>query len=314
MRTLYIHVGQDKTGSSYIQSSLAASVEYLKSQDIFYPTNNKILKAKDGKISSGNQGLLNPNSEREYKDIVDSNSILISGEQLFRHLPDKDNTNDFKMFIEKFAITEVKILLFIREPVEHASSAYQQAIKRGGYTLSFEEFATKYTHTKKVFDFIKYCERNQTFKLEIKNYSQRKSTILEVFESWLEIPVTSLVRPEQKIINRSMTRAELEFQRTVNIHLGKKASFISDALCEKVPDLKADKVIIPLDVQKKLISKLKVYCDYINQYAQNLGNSDVYEFIVSEEVESSTNYNFNKQQIEVIASSMAIYFEQCNKK
>jgi hypothetical protein len=308
VRTLYLHVGQDKTGSSYIQSSLANSVGLLQEKNIFYPVNDKILKAKSGKISSGNMGLLNTEKSGAYKNLPCESSILISGEQLFRNLPDEDYSRKFLTFIEMFDITEVKLLLFIREPIEHASSAYQQSIKRGGYTGTIEEFSDKYRHTKKVYEFIKYCERNELFELEIRNYSQRKSTILDVFERWLGIPNNSLIRPDQTIINRSMTSAELEFQRIANIYLGRGASFISDALCEKVPSIKADKVNIPLAVQKKIIKNLTIYCDYINNYALGLRDSDTYGYILSEEIDSPITYNFNSKQIEVIASTMVEHF------
>jgi hypothetical protein len=308
VRTLYLHVGQDKTGSSYIQSSLANSVEYLKSQNIFYPVNDNILQAKNGKISSGNMGLLSTVKLGAYRHILPNNSILISGEQLFRKLPEIDYSLEFSAFLEKFSITEVKLLLFIREPVEHVASAYQQAIKRGGYSGPIEEFTAKYLHTKKVFEFIKFCESNEDYKLEIRNYSQRKSTILEVLENWLEIPVASLARPKQLVVNRSMTRSELEFQRVINIYLGKKASFISDALCEKIPNIGADKVNIPLESQKLLINKLKIYCDYINKYAKNTERSDQYEYTLEEDIESTETYKFNQQQIEVIASAIAQHY------
>ncbi|MFT5760535.1 MAG: hypothetical protein ACI9LM_005322 [Alteromonadaceae bacterium] len=304
MRTLYLHVGQDKTGSSYIQSSLAASVCVLKDEGIFYPVNKKVLKAKDGKISSGNMGLLDTNLEREYKELGEKDSILISGEQLFRFLPDEAYSSKLQSFVEKFEISEVKILLFIRDPIDHASSAYQQAIKRGGFTQSIEEFAIQYKHTKKVYEFIKYCETNSNYIVEIKNYSLRKKSIINEFESWLGITSGILIKPQQTIVNRSMTNAELEFQRVANIYLGREASFISDALCEQTPEIKADKVNVPLKAQETIVRNVQSFCEYVNDFSKKLNHSDLYSYEVIDSLDVEPVYNFNTNQIRVIASEM----------
>lgn len=308
MRTLYLHVGQDKTGSSYIQSSLANSVDLLKEKGIFYPTNKRILKAVGGKISSGNGSLLNLENESAYEGIGESDSILISSEQLFRVLPKKDYFDDFTKFLTEFNVTNISCLLYIREPLEHLSSAYQQAIKRGGYELSIEEFAKQYLHTKRVYQFVKFCKNSDLLDLKIINYSDKKDQLIHTFENWLTLPVDTLKRPTVSVVNRSMTKSELEFQRVANGFFGKKASFISDALCEILPEKKSDQIGIPIDVQKQVIENLSVFCNFINEYSKTLADSDVYQLSMVPENIESKDYVFDREQIEVIASSIANHF------
>ncbi|WP_153914057.1 hypothetical protein [Shewanella sp. TC10] len=308
MRTLYLHVGQDKTGSSYIQSALVNSLKELHENKLFYPVNRKILLAKEGKISSGNAGLLSNSELVAFKDLEDNESILISGEQLFRLIPQDDFLVTLNEFKNKYNIGRVKCLLYIREPMEHLSSAYQQAIKRGGYSGTIEEFAPTYMHTKKVYNFVKFCNESKDFELKIFNYSKRKNKLIESFEIWLGIKQTTLKTPEIKTVNRSLTRAELEFQRIVNVKLGKVGSFVSDALCETLPQIKSEKVNVPIDLQKIVLKKLTSFCEYIDRYSINEGESDTYSMDFIPEEKFTDNYSFSAEQIGVIAEAMHVYY------
>jgi len=138
LKELLLHVGQDKTGSSFIQSTLANSIEVLKQANICYPINKKVMQASKGKISSGNAGLLLNLAD---VDKLNSNDkYLFSSEKLFRTLFDDAHMNAIQNLKESLGITKIKVLLYIREPLEHFSSAYQQAIKRVGDTESIQEF------------------------------------------------------------------------------------------------------------------------------------------------------------------------------
>jgi hypothetical protein len=195
MRTLYLHVGHDKTGTSYIQS------------------------ASEGKISSGNGGIIGSNLEIYSDSMLNAQSILVSGEKLFRFVPEIDFSESFSAFLRFFNVSKVEILLFIREPLEHMSSSYQQAVKRGGYTGTIEEFADSYNHTKKVADFVRYCE-GKNYNLKILNYSKNTTSILSRFEKWLNLEDGFLIQPKATNINRSLTFGELEFQLIANNILG----------------------------------------------------------------------------------------------
>src|SRR5262245_28751429 len=54
MKTLYLHIGHGKTGTSYLQSSLALSIERLADRNIVYPRMGSVERGAKGLISSGN--------------------------------------------------------------------------------------------------------------------------------------------------------------------------------------------------------------------------------------------------------------------
>jgi len=55
MRTLYLHIGASKTGTSALQVAFARNAKALRGRGLHYPGKNQ--DAMDGKITSGN-GLL----------------------------------------------------------------------------------------------------------------------------------------------------------------------------------------------------------------------------------------------------------------
>ena len=55
-QNIILHIGHGKTGSSYIQSSLALSVGRLREAGIEYPEVTPLTSAKQGGISSGKLG------------------------------------------------------------------------------------------------------------------------------------------------------------------------------------------------------------------------------------------------------------------
>tara|TARA_A200000159_G_scaffold52201_2_gene48148 strand:+ start:5163 stop:6095 length:933 start_codon:yes stop_codon:yes gene_type:complete len=300
LKELLLHVGQDKTGSSFIQSTLANSIEVLKQANICYPINKKVMQASKGKISSGNAGLL-----LNLADVVkldNSDKYLFSSEKLFRTLFDDAHMNAIQNLKEALGITKIKVLLYIREPLEHFSSAYQQAIKRGGYTESVQEFVKLYAHTKKVCDFVTKCNNTPDVDLTVINYSDQKHKLINTLEKWLAIESGKLIEPTMKRVNRSLSLGELEFQRVANEFFGKKASILADRLCETLPEIAAQQVVITEESQQLVLDKVKPYCDSINIVLQNIGQeSSQYKCLKPKPQYEDNSYNFEKSQITLIA-------------
>lgn len=297
---LFIHAGHDKTGSSYIQSSIACSFIKLKEHDIFYPSNEKILTAKNGNISSGNLEIIYSNLDNHSQKANQCKSILISSEKLFRLIPDKDFLPFFNNFLDYYKISDISVLLFIRDPLDHLQSAYQQSVKRGGYTDSIEKFSLTYFHTKKVAQFVKHCI-GENYNLKILNYSNSNNNIIKKFEDWLGLPNGFMTLPSTNLINRSLTFGELEFQRVANKFFGKNASVISNGLCRNLPDITSDKFGLNREHQRNVIDNIKPHCEYINSIIKLLNNeSESYslDFIHSPDTEIA--YSFSREQITLL--------------
>ena len=138
--TVFLHVGHDKTGSSFLQASLALSAAALLEQGIIYPFHKSFEAAKRGEITSGNMTRstdLLPFVEQAASAQEDVGRLLFSNEALFRRMQE----DDLPRLAEVFNVT---VILFLRDPLEYAISMYGQAVKRGGFSDDFSAFCTRH--------------------------------------------------------------------------------------------------------------------------------------------------------------------------
>lgn len=311
LKKIFLHVGHGKTGSSYAQSSLALSRAELSKYDISYPLSGKAeIDAMKGYISSGNFDFNTDNMTQFLS--VNRNKIgsklLISNEGIFNLIVETDFLYQLN---NTFPNTRIEILLFIRNPYEHAQSIYQQRVKRLGYTVSFNEYlcsSNTYPFLGMVEILIKKARNNNAI-LTIKNYSRLHDSILNCFENWLGIKNGTLVEPPIKTVNRSLTLSELFLQKRFNHHLGKNSSsFISDALCNKSPEIKSEKPLATSSAKKSFFKRIQ---SDINKLNSIIPESEQYsideENIDSDQIELENHELccFNKKQIDIISHSIS---------
>ena len=313
MKNLYLHIGHGKTGSSYIQSCLALSTELLADRNIVYPEHKNSEIAKSGKILwRGNYAVLEKiifSQDLEsaiQKTFNNKNSYLFSHEGLWNLL----GTTDFRKRLIKVSelagFDTIKMLLFIRNPIEFASSAYQQMIKRGGQHISIEEFFANHPLTLTpvaVNKFLRAFQKQDRVELTVLNYSVVKDEVIEQVASWLEIPPNLIVQPSNLVVNRSMKFAELELQRMLNRILGKCGRIMSDRLCYELPELPADEIFPSEEVQCRMLSKLETAINNVNSMVDK---SQQY----SHDIRPATNFStktltFTNEQLSVIANGLA---------
>ena len=101
-KTLYIHIGHNKTGSSYIQSIFANSIATLQEQGIVYANSKNLEKAKRGEITTGNSSafsdILKNNNALSSKE---EHRLLFSSELLFRSFAKTEYQESFRTLIKK---------------------------------------------------------------------------------------------------------------------------------------------------------------------------------------------------------------------
>jgi capsular polysaccharide biosynthesis protein len=299
-KKLFIHVGSHKTGSSFIQSCLAKNTAILESYDIKYPFFKTMENAANGFISSGNGRLLLEGKSILSEDSLDK-SLLFSGENLYLYLITPRHLKILSKLQQKFDIQEISILLFIRDPIEHASSFYQQEIKRGGATFSIEEYFESYDYPIKIEKFLTTAAKIKDVSVHVFNYSVVKDKLITIVEQWLGIPENSLSPPEINNVNRSLTFAELEFQRYLNATISRPA-IVSDSLCNQLPNIKADSIIPAVEVQKALLERLQATIDNINAM---IPSSQHYRcHLLPESTSENPQLVFNKEQLHIIVESL----------
>jgi hypothetical protein len=232
-QNIILHIGHGKTGSSYIQSSLALSVGRLREAGIEYPELKPFARAKRGGISSGNLGY-DKAFVQTVADVArrhaNASRLLFSSEWLFHWIAEDGET--LARLQESFDVT---VVLFIREFLAHAISTYGQKVKRGGCTTSLGEYLAEDRFPHVVLTALQAVERAgcraATF-----NYSRHSDHVLDSFAGAVGVAPDTLVLPPVARVNRSLDETELALVRCFNAVLGKSSSeLVADALCEKLP-------------------------------------------------------------------------------
>ncbi|WP_299323383.1 hypothetical protein [Parasphingopyxis sp.] len=241
-KIIYLHIGSPKTGSSFIQSSLANAEKTLADHKIHYPIDEtESEKARNGLITSGNfypkPGAFTALIERGRQS--DLPGWLISSESIFQLLV-REGSGFLDRISAECPDAEIKTLVYLRDPVDHVVSGYQQRVKRGGFTGTLADFMQSYRYpseTKTVLRQLRKCGADTT----VLNYTRHKKNLLATFENWLGLVSGSLPRPPVNNINRSLTNSELKLQLIFNAHFGGLARrFVSDPLCHALPDIKSE--------------------------------------------------------------------------
>lgn len=268
-RTVIIHVGHGKTGTSYIQSSLALNRGKLSELGISYPYDLSIERAIQGDTTSGNGALFQSNYLPAIEEV---DQILFSSEILFHSLIDDGGLSLRNCLMDKYE--NVKIILFTRDILDMLVSTWGQLVKKMGATIGLNEYiqSRKDRHHEKVISWINLSKK-MGYTLELRNYSKCKNNLLENFYSCLglsELQTTSFTLPRYKIINRSLSNIELESLRIINKSIPDAGQCISDKLITESRDFSGSN---PKITTKSLdIIKLH-YKQMINQINEHLTNT-----------------------------------------
>lgn len=239
--TLYLHLGHNKTASTFLQTVLAYSIPTLAEHGIFYPLAAKKLEAaRKGEVVGPNLGAA-PHALKALLKLpmpTQTNRMLISGEGLFFELSRTGDTL-LRNLRAAFPNARMKVLLYVRDPVDHVVSFYHQQVKHG-YTGTLGDRMRNYNMPRRVAQGLALL-RDAGAEVTVLNYSRHSKAVLGTMETWLDLPLGVLTAPEQTQVNRSLTNAELELQRVFNRHFGDKAyRMVSMPLIDGLPDLRSE--------------------------------------------------------------------------
>ena len=270
---LFLHIGHGKTGTSAIQSSLALASEDLAKRGINYPIQQSLRdRASRLEITSGNW---KPKSETsltgQLLEITRKNknnsTIILSSESLFWLVPDllcrKSDWGDF---------IDLHIIMAVREVDEMLSSEYQQLVKRHGNSILLGQFIRTRnfvsSHHAKAAEIIDLMSQYKTSNTII-NYSKHRKDISRLV---FKLIGAEEAYPADKmtgaVINRSLSRKELEFLIMINKLYHKEfpsiSTTISDALIKRQPNLEAGQCRISEKQLEKIYKKNEAALQKIN--------------------------------------------------
>jgi len=223
---LYLHIGTEKTGSSYLQTMAAINREALLKERIWFPLGGRLEHQMiAGHISDGNaQPLTDAINENEWQKIFDwlkegykegiqknANKMLLSNELMLLALSSKTKIERFVKAIKQVGYSNVYFLVLLRDPVDHALSLYKHRAK-SGRIKSIEQWATEgYSYgigLRRFFD----AADSISNQLNVRKYAPKQKPIENIlFKDWLG--VSDLLKAPKRKINPSLTLSELALLR-----------------------------------------------------------------------------------------------------
>ena len=289
-----------------LQSSLRQSRDVLREFGIVYPLGADLNPQSEAAITSGNAGVLLRNPDT-FKEVLKSytkgsSSHLFSNELMFEQWAKWQEPHRVSEISRSESFTRVEVLLFIRDPISHAASIWQQGVKRSGRIAPIEEIFEKYKVPGLVARLIKRLEGAPGINLTVKNYRVCKADLLTPFCEWLGVPPGTLIKPQTRTINRSLTRGELELQLAFNRAMGRSGDLLSDPLCEQLPDVRADAVFPSVEVQKQLWDRMRKDRGIVNTF---VGPEHGYIFDQAPAGPLDGTINLSQEQVRVLAEALA---------
>ena len=272
---LFMHIGHGKTGTSAIQSALAIASDDLAKRGINYPIQQSLRdRASRLEITSGNwEPIPEVSLTDQLLEIAKSNhnnsTVVLSSESLFWLIPELiQNKSTWEAHID------LHIILAVREIEEMLSSEYQQRVKRHGDAMPLEQFLRARhfvsSHHAKAAEVIESMTQSNITNTII-NYSEHKHDISKLM--FKLIGAEDLYPSSQMtgaIINRSMSRKELEILITINALYFSRfpwiSTRISDALIKNQPKLEAQQCKIAKQQLQKVYEKNDPYLRTINAF------------------------------------------------
>lgn len=307
MRSLYLHIGHGKTGSSFLQSSFARSAKALRAADITYPLPRNAEAAAEGGISSGNL--------RRFLDYqgAKKTNLFFSGEGFFPYFIIKQNQTILIEKIREISPDRISVLLFIRDPVEHCCSSYQQGIKGRSNTRSLSREFDIYAVPRRVKSALEFCSELGA-DITVCNYSAEKKNILNATARWLGVDSALLSTPPVGVVNRSMTRSEIALLLALNRRLeGRSRRVLADALCNGCPDIRADDMRPPLEEQEALWDRLSDDIAAVNARIPPAAHySRERDIRPTRDTIPDGVFTFTAEQLDVIAEQIAIREKKLN--
>ncbi len=289
---LFLHIGTEKTGSSFLQTYLARHRKILEKHKICFPhAGVQEANMQKGIITPGNATDLEKNIKIEQWDKVRSwlqqkieeaktkhcDTILLSNEILILRFAEKGKLRRFLDILNALDISLNAILLMIREPVGQAMSLYKHRIKNGKFVPIEKWLKTNYFIAGALPDFYKAMSQTN---IELCQYEYKKDSVYLIdvcINQWLGL--NEMINMKSQNVNPSLTLSELVLLSEI--------SKIDKILAKKFYNFM-------LGVDSKHKSDDKFYKSYVNAHINNYvaNYNDVWELVNSKMSNIKTTYHY----------------------
>lgn len=246
LRTLYLHIGLPKTGTSYLQACFYHSREKLQSLGLDYP----FAQVDTYTMANGRQGVfIKGNGHVPLQDlsILATHLGMLEGQggdvffssELFLEYPLHSNGGrDFVETARHHGFTQICILLFVREPLAlFRSMNLQRSKAHDAVYFQPQEYSNRFIgYMNQALRYLEALEAFPEVSMTIRNFSRLRDRIVAVTESWLGIPEGTLARPSLDTLNRSLTADEDVLSDAIKRNMTRPYP-VFGALAEQLPQL-----------------------------------------------------------------------------
>ena len=272
-KTLFMHAGGSKTGSSAIQDFLELNTTKLENLGYAYQNRANI---EHNHISSANGEILFKtlfsliSTDNEVDRLLlsffgEQNNAICSSE-LFQHLTDQGWKNLF-FSLDRLNI-KVKIIFFIRNVISFLNSAYDQMIKGHGEVRPLDQFylEEEWYHITALRNMITIFPKGN---IKVLHYDSLKTNLIESFlDVVLDVNLLEFSHEElHKKVNRSLTTEERDILLKVNSAIGDIYSFeLSSLLIYSNPNPNPDcqPIVVKKDIYELVRERYEDDINWVN--------------------------------------------------
>ncbi|WP_129788054.1 hypothetical protein [Promicromonospora panici] len=234
-KTLYLHVGMGKTGTSALQVAFVRNRKQLAAHGIAYPEHPSDVSARRGEVVSGNaMGLVRYLDPRTRADIERKERFLAGLERAIYNAPQprvlfsseflySANHERFGSFCRDLLDKGigVEVVVYVRDIAGHALSLYSQVVKRSLFTGAFMDFITPGKGIRYAPSIRGRLHRMLTLvgreRLHVMHYDSDRDHLMESFmRNVFGIEGIDEYDLTHGQVNRSLTDHEIELMRYMN--------------------------------------------------------------------------------------------------
>ena len=242
VKTVYLHIGMPKAGSTSLQLFCYHNADKLKEKSVLYPIADNLDKKTNGRFINYRQIIFDVyNAELEEKSLENYNRYFEE-----RFLPIINNSDCNKIVFSEEGIWKndvspeicdimfrhgfnVKVIAYIRRPVEYLASYWQEHLKPFHFDLSFNCTLNECLENVSVnYEILeKYIDKLGKDNVIIRPFESSQWKNNDLYEDFLSvIGIEKLENPEIKRVNESpFNRDAAEFMQMLRTNIMSQKQF-----------------------------------------------------------------------------------------
>jgi len=293
-KRIFLHIGVPKTGTTALQAALANSRKDLAKQNVIYPSQWRNAHHRAAWAVTertwgwkGRGGTTTPMKhwDQLVSEAKTSKKVILSSEFFC-----EANQNQANKIVQDLGNRELEVVITLRPFGKLLPSAWQQYLKYG-VKLTYEEwlqailngprekaptptFWMRHDHPVLIKRWLNLVGKENVSLVVVDDSNH--DFIYQAFEQILGLEVGTLQKRKEKISNRSMTLAEAEFLRQINLRQPESStwdkyesfvrrSMMHEILNTPIAEAKPEKVTTPVWATEKANQIAKQYFDEISK-------------------------------------------------